>query len=285
MKKKKKEISDDNKLVQWHPAFFAGIQIEFGDESCKFIFEQEYNLNMRPMQIDVIVIKKNIEVDVHKNIGRIFKKYNIVEYKGPTDYLSIDDYYKVYGYAYFYKSANKAVDVKKITDVTITFVCRFYPKELINHLIKVRGLTIEKFCDGIYYVYRDTVVTQIVVTSEVSKVENFWLYNLTNDIKDIEIIEKLSAEYSKHEQNELYKSVMNVIIRANKKKFEEVKYMCEALKELFADELEVARNEGIKCMIESSKECGGSWDKVFELVKGKYMLDNARAEEFMQLYW
>ena len=101
----------------------------------------------------------------------------------------------------------------------------------------------------------------------------------------IEIKEKLSAEYSKHEQNELYKSVMNVIIRANKKKFEEVKYMCEALKELFADELEVARNEGIKCMIESSKECGGSWDKVFELVKGKYMLDNARAEEFMQLYW
>lgn len=265
--------------------FFAGLQIEFEDEKNKLIFEREYNLGTKPMQIDVIIIKKYNKSRLSKNIGNIFKKYNIFEYKSPSDYLSINDYYKVYGYAYFYKSATTLIDEIKITELTITFVCRHYPRELIEHIKKVRGLAIEKYCNGIYYILNDVLVTQLIVTSELLEEENFWLYNLTNDIGDVRTIERLSVEYSKHEHNELYKSVMNVIIRANKQKFEEVKYMCEALKELFADELEMARNEGIKCMIESSKECGGSWEKVLQLVMGKYLVNKEQAEEFMKLYW
>lgn len=279
----------DNRLLQWHPAFYAGIQIEFGDEVNKLIFEQEYNLSTKPLQIDVLIIKKNYDGEIHKNIGKIFKSYNIIEYKSPTDYLSVDDYYKVNAYAYLYKSLNNSVDEIKIYDLSITFVCRHFPRDLFTHLKKVRDLNIEKIADGIYYVNRDVIMTQILFTSELSEKENFWLHYLTNDIKDIETIEKLTAEYSKHEHNELYKSVMNVIIHANQQKFEEVKFMCEALKELFADELEIAidtaRNEGIKCMIESSKECGGSWDKVFQLVKDKFNVDSETAEKCMQLYW
>lgn len=279
----------ENRLLQWHPAFYAGIQIEFGDEVNKLIFEQEYNLSTKPLQIDVLIIKKNYDGKIHKNIGKIFKSYNIIEYKSPTDYLSVDDYYKVNAYAYLYKSLNNSVDEIKIYDLSITFVCRHFPRDLFTHLKKVRDLNIEKIADGIYYVNRDVIMTQILITSELSEKENFWLHYLTNDIKDIETIEKLTAEYSKHEHNELYKSVMNVIIHANQQKFEEVKFMCEALKELFADELEIAidtaRNEGIKCMIESSKECGGSWDKVFQLVKDKFNVDSETAEKCMQLYW
>ena len=42
---------------------------------------------------------------------------------------------------------------------------------------------------------------------------------------------------------------------------------------------------GIKAMIESSKECGGSWDKVFQLVKDKFNVDSETAEKCMKLYW
>jgi hypothetical protein len=59
----------------------------------------------------------------------------------------------------------------------------------------------------------------------------------------------LSVEYGVHEQDELYKSMMNIIIRA------------------------------------SIKECGGSWEKVFELVKEKFSSTNEQAEEYMKLYW
>ncbi len=44
------------------------------------------------------------------NIGRIFRKYNIIEYKSPVDYLGIDDFYKVYGYLGFYKADTQEED-------------------------------------------------------------------------------------------------------------------------------------------------------------------------------
>lgn len=37
---------------------------------------------------------------------------------------------------------------------------------------------------------------------------------------------------------------MNLIVRANQEKFEEVKTMCEALEELMKDELEAKKSEG-----------------------------------------
>lgn len=37
--------------IQWHPAFFAGIQIELGDEAKYFSFEAEHQLGTKPMVI------------------------------------------------------------------------------------------------------------------------------------------------------------------------------------------------------------------------------------------
>ena len=56
------------------------------------------------MAIDILIIKNETKHKVKKNIGRIFRKHNIIEYKSPDDYLSIDDFYKVCGYTYFYKA-------------------------------------------------------------------------------------------------------------------------------------------------------------------------------------
>ena len=64
----------------------------------------------KPMQVDVLIIKKNSKKTIKKNIGQIFRKYNIVEYKSPDDYLNVDDFYKVHGYACFYKSDTKKVN-------------------------------------------------------------------------------------------------------------------------------------------------------------------------------
>ena len=88
-------------VLQWHPAFFAGIQIEFSEEKEMLTFENEHQLGTKPKQIDVLIIKKESETKLRKNIGKIFRRYNIVEYKSPKDYLSIDDFYQVYGYACF----------------------------------------------------------------------------------------------------------------------------------------------------------------------------------------
>ncbi|MBQ5919175.1 MAG: 3-isopropylmalate dehydrogenase [Lachnospiraceae bacterium] len=289
-KKEQRVVDEEGNLLQWHPAFYAGIQIELENELDKLIFESEHNLSKKPMRIDVLIIKKLADDAIYKNIGRIFRRYNIVEYKSPTDYLSIDDFYKVYGYSCFYKSEAKRVDSIKITDITITFVSKKYPIELIEHLEKIRCFGLEKVDEGIYYITNDTLPMQLLVTSELSKEENLWLKCLTNDLDDIETIDRLSKEYGAHEHEELYKAVMDVIVRANKEKFKEVTNMCEALREIWAEDFEQARNEGIelgyvKGVIESGKELGASREKVFKLVQEKFSLTSEATEENMKLYW
>ena len=108
MKQKRKQLPEeqqpaDGKLLQWHPAFYADLQIEFREEKENLKFEREYLLSSKPMAIDVLIIKKKIAEPIHKNIGKIFRQYNIIEYKSPSDSLSVDDFYKVYGYTNFYK--------------------------------------------------------------------------------------------------------------------------------------------------------------------------------------
>ena len=45
--------------LPWHPAFYAGIQIEFEKEADKLTFENEHQLGTDPMRIDVVIIKKH----------------------------------------------------------------------------------------------------------------------------------------------------------------------------------------------------------------------------------
>lgn len=54
------------------------------------VFENVHQLSTKPKEIDVLSIMKNPENEIQKNIDRIFRTYNIVEYKSSVDYLSID---------------------------------------------------------------------------------------------------------------------------------------------------------------------------------------------------
>ena len=52
------------------------------------------------------------------------------------------------------------------------------------------------------------------------------------------------AEYEKHRKSKDYAAVMNLITRANWEQMEVEKKMCDALKELFAEELKEADSRG-----------------------------------------
>ena len=233
----------EQKVLQWHPAFYAGIQIEFEEEADKLIFENEHNLSTKPLQVDVLIIKKQVGIKLKKNIGQLFREYNIVEYKSPTDYLSIDDYYKVHAYTCLYKADTGKTDEIKIDGVTMTLVSTHYPRKLIKHLKKRKNLQILKHSNGIYYVTGEMFPVQILVTKKLSKEENFWLRSMTNDLTKEDATE-LIQRYEGHEHNNRYQSVMDVVVRANEKGFKEMKLMCDALLELMKDELEESRMQG-----------------------------------------
>jgi hypothetical protein len=114
-----------------------------------------------------------------------------------------------------------------------------YPRKLVNHLRDVYGYRVEKVDSGIYYVLKDNDIlpTQLIVTSELDYEANMWIAGLTNDMNDSEKADKLLKEYRAHKDNTLYESVMNVVVRANNELFNGGDVMCEALDELYNDEI------------------------------------------------
>lgn len=52
--------------LQWHPGFFAAIQIEFESESYMLTFENEHSLGTKPREIDVLIIKKDSTAKLRK---------------------------------------------------------------------------------------------------------------------------------------------------------------------------------------------------------------------------
>ena len=243
-------MSEKKKKLQWHPAFVAGMQIEFGEEARFLTFNPEHLLGTKPMQIDIL-IKKDSDQVLNKNIGRIFRKHNIIEYKAPGDYLSIDDFYKVYGYACFYKADARAVNMIQIQDLTISLVCSKYPRKLMNHLKLERKYRIQKIESGIYYVNGDVIPVQLIVISELDPNRNLWLRSLTNHLDNENMIRQILGEYNGNLDNTLYRSAMNMIVKANKDKFKEGDVlMCEALEELF---MEIMPDRVQKLMDEAQK--------------------------------
>ncbi len=233
----------EEKLLQWHAAFYADLQIELAEEAEFLTFENEHMLSTKPMQLDVLVIKKDSARRIRKNIGRIFRGHNIVEYKSPTDSLSIDDFFKVYGYACFYKSDTGKVNEIKSEDVTITFVSMGYPREMCKYLEQVLHRTITEAGAGIYYISDPVFPIQLLVQKRLFEEENFGLKSLTNDLKEKQDVERLIVEYKAHQEDMLYQSVMNIVVRANKERFQ-VDGMCEALMEIVEFHKQRERNEG-----------------------------------------
>ena len=144
MQKDPQERADPRQFLQWHPAFCAGMQIELEAEGEDLLFDREHQLGRKPKQIDLLIIKKEGAQRLRKNIGRVFRKYNIIEYKSPKDSLNVDDFYKVYGYACFYKSDVRTADSIPIEELTLTFACYRYPRELIRHLKDKRKYQVRK---------------------------------------------------------------------------------------------------------------------------------------------
>jgi hypothetical protein len=81
--------------IQWHPAFYQAIMLELEQYKGVLQFTPEYPLTTEPLRVDVLIIKKEKDVTIEKNIAAIFRSDNVVEYKSPEDYVSVADFYKV----------------------------------------------------------------------------------------------------------------------------------------------------------------------------------------------
>jgi hypothetical protein len=118
--------------IQWHPAFFQAMRLELEPYKDILEFTSESQITSEPLRIDLVIVKKASGIVIDKNIARIFKRVNILEYKSPEDYVSIRDFFKVQGYAALYASLND-IDIE---DMTVSLVETRYPGELFKYIAK-----------------------------------------------------------------------------------------------------------------------------------------------------
>jgi hypothetical protein len=210
----------EQKSIAWHPAFFEAIRMELREYGKDLEFIPEHPLTREPVQIDVLIIRKSSDVQIKKNIAAIFHRVNIVEYKSPGDYVSVEGFYKVYGYACLYQS----IDKEYIGGLTLTFVGSHYPRKLLAHLQDVRKYIVEEKWHGIYIVKGDVMPIQIVDSRKLSTEENLWLKSLGREL-DKNAIDKVIEKREQRYKSVDYSAYFDVIFRANPGVFKEVMEM------------------------------------------------------------
>ena len=220
-------MEQDNSAIAWHTAFIEAIQLELGEYKDFLEFHSELQLTSEPLKIDCVIIKKVKNVVIKKNIAAIFRNINLIEYKSPADYVSIADFYKVYAYACLYASINNV----PVTSLTLTFVESHYPRKLIEHLIKVRGYTVEEKSPGIYTVIGDILPIQLIDNRQLSAEENLWLKNLNNCLDPLAVLQ-ISEEADRQSKAARIKAYMSVLAKANYKAIEEAIKMSSPAKSL-----------------------------------------------------
>ncbi|MCL2319124.1 MAG: hypothetical protein FWC45_03485 [Treponema sp.] len=218
--------------LKWHPAFFQAIQAELEDYRDTLEYHYEFPLTTEPLRMDLLIIKKQKDAIIGKNIARIFRSDNILEFKSPGDFLSIQDFLKVYSYATLYAAITPGVD---LSDTTITFVTNRYPRKLIGYLTKERHYTVKEKQSGIYTVAGDYIPIQVIESKKLTAAENLWLRSLTDDL-EIEIARVILGGRKVRRKTRL-DAYFDVILRANPKTFLEVTEMArrKTFEEVFTE--------------------------------------------------
>jgi hypothetical protein len=206
--------------TEWHPAFIEALQIELQEYHDVLTFEFEHPLIAGPLKIDVLIIKKNEEVEIKKNIAQIFRKYNVIEYKSPDDYISIADYDKVHIYSRLY-AVNHDV---RTSEMSVTIVSSRKPKKLLKYLKSELGYTVTSEQQGIYLITGDTSPTQIIVSCELPEKVNLWLNHLSQRLTAAKL-KRILTVTSKLSKETPIRTYINVLTEQNATTFQELMKM------------------------------------------------------------
>ena len=248
--KNQQENQKKSQKLRWHPAFCSALRLELLEDAENLEFTDEFQLTEKPLQIDCTVVKVKKDCKIKNEIGKIFRKHNIFEYKSPKDELNIDTFYKAVAYACLYKVLPNHVDEIPAEEITITLIRDRKPVKLLGELEK-SGYGYKKEAAGIYYVNGAMFPMQIIESSELDVDMHVQLKALTNHLEE-SLMRQYLLQVSTFEGREknLADIVLQVIVNSNMEKVREWKgseqTMCEALRVLMKEELKEERVAGLR---------------------------------------
>ena len=175
---------DKHGKIYRHEAFYEALKFELHRYKDFLEFQNEHQLSKEALRIDVLVVKKNTDVQIKKNIGKIFREHNIFEYKSELDSFSFWDYNKVMGYAFLYSSFEKI----PLSEITVSVALTMFPREAVKSLKHEHGFSVQDLGNGIYYIEGGLVPIQILESKRLSKKNNLFLRNLRSNLSMDDIL-------------------------------------------------------------------------------------------------
>ena len=247
-------------------------------------FQSEVTLNTMPLRVDMILIKKKTNLLLKNEIGKIFHRYNLLEYKSPKDDLNYDVFLKGIAYAYLFKSYEEHVDDILLTDVTLTFIRENPPIKLFKKLREI-NLMVEEISSGIYYISRyGELLIQVIVTKELDSEQHVWINALTSHISEQHVRKLVSVTNNLIELDEktYADSIWEVVATENIELINRLRRdaeMPKALAKIMKPEIDEAFDDGFNNGFNN-----GQLTQLFHLLKkGIITLDEAVAETALSI--
>ena len=258
---------DTNSRLDWHTGFEGGLRLSLRNYAYFINIEREHYLSSEPLRIDFLVVKKTPDAIIDNAIGRGFRGHNIIEYKNPDDELNIDVLWKVLGYATLYKSFGETVDEIRIADVTVSIFRAKKPVKLFKDLVN-DGKSIVSEYPGVYAIKGlIELPVRIVVTDELKDRELMAFSVMSQNATEQEIRQFVQEASKLKEPGDRRNAdaVLQISANLHGELYSRLRgddTMCEALRELMADDLKEAESKGIEKGIEK-RDC----QKIMEMLK------------------
>ena len=236
--------------INWHSAFLSGLQIELSSFQDILTYQPEFLLNKGQRRIDSLITKAPGSPPIDSAIARHFRQYNVVEYKGPGESFNVLKFFKALSYTL--SLPDILGQASAVWDVTLTLAAHCFPRQLASFLrekfcgkpMKNAADVLEKVTDGVYDIHINILPVRLLILPELAPEEYLWLRCLANHLTPDTPLGALADAYRPHQDNPLYQNFMNAVIRASRSSKGDESMMCEALYELFADELEMREKRG-----------------------------------------
>lgn len=142
-------MQDDR--IQWHLGFQGGLEFRLRKYKDILEYHHEHPLSKKPIVVDTLVIEKKEGIYIDEDIASLFLGHNIIEYKNPSDALSIDEYYNLLAYMCRYKATAGLTNEVKADQITGTLIKDGKPLKAFKEIERLGGVIEERY-QGICYI-------------------------------------------------------------------------------------------------------------------------------------
>lgn len=258
---------------QWHLPFQTVLRLSLEPDAGHYMITPERELTRKPLRIDFLILRLEEGYRMKSSLGKLLKKHTIVEYKGATDYLSIEDLFKGQAYASLYVSSgtgdssperqkDSASSEASLSaparfglavppeEILLMFVCYPYPRKVMRFLQRT-SVRIEESDPGIYRFRLWCIDMIIVVQSRLDSAEYLWIKNLSSNVPP-EDFDQMAAQQQKHPEDKALDDLIQFIYDNNPYLQKEGGKMCK----VFDDIRQKAFNQGKEEGFNQGKEEG-----------------------------